>query len=81
MRINTDHDVAPPSVREPGSVGAAPACLNGGSRRWVMCRSPNGELFAEDSGTTRGLGIHEDHLREPGLELHETAGITSGGDP
>ena len=96
-RIETDIEVLPPSVRIPGSVAAAPVCLNGGSRRWGRYRNPrrrwgalqrsptgappNGELSAEDSSATGGLGIHEDHPRAPGPELHGTAGITNGCDP
>ena len=79
------------SVRIPGSVGAAPVCLNEGlvggewcrnpKRRWGRSSAPNGsapngELFTEDSGATGGLGILEDHLWEPGFGPLETSGIT-----
>ena len=39
-----------------------------------------GELLAGSSVATGGLDIHQDHPREPGPELHETAGINNGCD-
>ena len=40
-----------------------------------------GELLAGSYVAADALGIHGDHPREPGLGLHETAGITNGCDP
>ena len=48
-RIETDLEVAPPSVRIPGSVAAAPVCWNGWCRRcWKL---PNTKNRGERQGT------------------------------